>query len=350
MNRGARWIVAAACAVAALGGTAAEAAADCGPPPAPDAALIAEPAAASAIAEARATMPNAEGRLWRIETDPPSTLVGTFHVAAGGIAQPGPQLTALVSGASGLYLELESTTMEAEYARWSSQPRNIFRSGDESFADLMSPDERAHAEDVLARYGIPMVVAEAMRPLILISRLSLPPCALAQNAGLGLDRELERVAVEAGVEVSGLETVEEQIAAMDGDPAAMDQILRMTLSLGPDDRHNWFTNIALYRTRHIGAIWTLGTAQMTALVGEEEAARIADLFWSQMVSRRNRTMLSRMLPGLREGGKVVAVGALHLPGEDGLVALLREAGFAVTPITPDEHVSAPSRLGLEDPD
>jgi uncharacterized protein YbaP (TraB family) len=37
-------------------------------------------------------------------------------------------------------------------------------------------------------------------------------------------------------------------------------------------------------------------------------------------------------PLLDEGGVFIAVGALHLSGEKGLVALLREAGYTVTPV------------------
>jgi uncharacterized protein YbaP (TraB family) len=36
------------------------------------------------------------------------------------------------------------------------------------------------------------------------------------------------------------------------------------------------------------------------------------------------------VPHLAEGGAFIAVGALHLPGRHGLVALLREAGYTVT--------------------
>jgi uncharacterized protein YbaP (TraB family) len=41
-------------------------------------------------------------------------------------------------------------------------------------------------------------------------------------------------------------------------------------------------------------------------------------------------MAERALPFLEEGGAFIAVGALHLPGEAGLVELLRAKGYTVT--------------------
>jgi uncharacterized protein len=40
-------------------------------------------------------------------------------------------------------------------------------------------------------------------------------------------------------------------------------------------------------------------------------------------------MRDNALAQLEQGGLFVAVGALHLPGQQGLVALFREAGFTV---------------------
>jgi uncharacterized protein YbaP (TraB family) len=50
------------------------------------------------------------------------------------------------------------------------------------------------------------------------------------------------------------------------------------------------------------------------------------------VIERNHTMVRRALPWLQEGGLLIAVGALHLPGEQGLVELLRDQGMTVTPL------------------
>ena len=142
------------------------AAADCGPPPADDASLIARADAAHAIATAHATMPHADGRLWRVETDPPSHIVGTFHVAADGIAEPGPILKALVESATGLYLELETHRVRDDFARWSANPGNIFRDVGTRLTDKMDDAERDHAAAVLAHYGMPLAVADTLKPLM----------------------------------------------------------------------------------------------------------------------------------------------------------------------------------------
>lgn len=328
-------------AAALLAAALAPAAADCGPPPASDAALIAEPAAVAAIAEA-AAMPNATGRLWRVETDPPSHIVGTFHVAAGGIAEPGPVLSALVQGASGLYLELETDHVRTDFARWSADPANIFRGDGTRLTDTMDEAERDHAASVLAHYGMPLAVADTLKPMMLLGLLSVPPCALTLGGEPGLDQRLEALALAAGIEVEALETIDEQIAAMEAEPAMMDHVIRMMLAVGLENLDLWFTNLALYRTRNIGALWTLGLAGMEDIVSPEEAETIAAVFWDRMVSRRNAVMVERMVPGLREGGKVVAVGALHLPGEDGIVALLEDAGFALTPVADDPPSAIPA--------
>ena len=48
-----------------------------------------------------------------------------------------------------------------------------------------------------------------------------------------------------------------------------------------------------------------------------------------MVTARNRTMAERAMPFIDAGGAFIAVGALHLPGEEGLIELLRKKGYRV---------------------
>ena len=49
----------------------------------------------------------------------------------------------------------------------------------------------------------------------------------------------------------------------------------------------------------------------------------------RLLTDRNRLMVERMLPLLDAGDAFVAVGAMHLPGADGLLALLAERGYQI---------------------
>lgn len=48
--------------------------------------------------------------------------------------------------------------------------------------------------------------------------------------------------------------------------------------------------------------------------------------------KRKKVMAERVLPLLEKGHAAIAVGALYLPGEEGLVELLRKAGYKVAPV------------------
>ena len=49
-----------------------------------------------------------------------------------------------------------------------------------------------------------------------------------------------------------------------------------------------------------------------------------------LIDERNLRMRDRLLPILEKGDAFVAVGAMHLSGETGLVELLRQSGYTVT--------------------
>jgi uncharacterized protein YbaP (TraB family) len=50
----------------------------------------------------------------------------------------------------------------------------------------------------------------------------------------------------------------------------------------------------------------------------------------RLLTRRNRLMTERMQAALEAGSAFIAVGALHLPGEEGILALLERRSFEIT--------------------
>jgi hypothetical protein len=65
--------------------------------------------------------------------------------------------------------------------------------------------------------------------------------------------------------------------------------------------------------------------------GEVEASgsELARTFAVRFIDDRNRNMVDRMQDLLRQGGTFVAVGALHLPGDRGILRLLQRQGYGI---------------------
>jgi hypothetical protein len=56
---------------------------------------------------------------------------------------------------------------------------------------------------------------------------------------------------------------------------------------------------------------------------------IRDYFLREGIAERNHRMIEKLLPLLQESRVFVAIGALHLPGPDGILALLRDQGYSL---------------------
>ena len=59
---------------------------------------------------------------------------------------------------------------------------------------------------------------------------------------------------------------------------------------------------------------------------------VSDSFDDALIQNRNVVMAERMDKIIQEQKAFMAVGALHLPGENGVLELLRQKGYQVRPI------------------
>ena len=78
-----------------------------------------------------------------------------------------------------------------------------------------------------------------------------------------------------------------------------------------------------YLDRDTGGIYSRMQAQ------RESQPELMELFLRRFNDARNQIMADRMAERLAEGGAFIAIGALHLPGEKGLLSLLSQRGYSV---------------------
>jgi hypothetical protein len=59
---------------------------------------------------------------------------------------------------------------------------------------------------------------------------------------------------------------------------------------------------------------------------------MSDKFYNAVVTERNLRMADRIAGYIQQQPVFVAIGALHLPKQGGVIELLRQKGYTVTPV------------------
>jgi uncharacterized protein YbaP (TraB family) len=277
---------------------------------------------------------NANALLWKIERAgiPASHLFGTMHLTDDRINRLSPAVEAAVKGARRLVLEVGDLS-PASFAEAFASARDLLIFNDGRRLDqLLSAPDYAKVAGVLERSGFPREAAAVFRPWVATLMLALSDCE-RRRAGEGLlplDARLAKDASARGVGVTGLESLEQQFRAMAEVPEA-DQVEMLKASLRTYDRIDDVveTTVQLYLSRQLGAVWPFQLALAEQSGVSPKAFTSAE---QSLVFSRNLGMRDKALELLAEGGVLIAVGALHLPGRQGLVALFREAGYTLTPV------------------
>jgi hypothetical protein len=142
---------------------------------------------------------------------------------------------------------------------------------------------------------------------------------------LRLDDWLEERAKKNGKRVIGLETVAEQLDVFNG-MTMDDQVALLKEGLdNHDNRYSYRTTKSLYLSGDTAMFYTIFRQQLDRL-----EPGTAQRYGERFLFGRNRLMVERALPLMEKASTFVAVGALHLPGEEGILHLLEQQGFTVT--------------------
>lgn len=269
--------------------------------------------------------PYGEGLLWRIERDgvAPSYLFGTMHSAEREvIALPDPVAEAFGT-ANSLVLEI---VMSAEVQLVLSQSMILFDG--RTLSEIAGPGLAQRIVATGARYGMAAEQLQLLRPWAVMLLFSVPPSEfLRQSTGrVPLDQVLQEQGRARGMALHSLETIEEQVAALAALPEA-DQLALLddTLVLNPQIEQVFETMKQAYLARDLAALHRIKDDY-----AQKTDERIRTTFDERLIYVRNQRMAERMIPHLAKGNAFVAVGALHLSGERGMLNLLAERDYRIS--------------------
>ncbi|MBS3647934.1 TraB/GumN family protein [Pseudaminobacter sp. 19-2017] len=294
-----------------------------------------DPALYEEIKSAAAKTENGSGILWKIEKQGvgPSYLFGTMHVTDPRVTSLPPDAKSAFDQSKTVVIETTDVLDQAKMmAALAKTPELMMFTDDTTLTSLLPPDEAEIVNKALDARGIPHLSVAKMKPWIIAAMVALPACELQRKAAGApvLDVKLAQDGQASGKVLMGLETVADQLGAMASLP--MDFHLKglvETLKLGDRMEDVVETMVVLYLRGDTGMIWPLLRGALPA--GADDEAGYA-AFEEAMLTARNKTMVERARPILDEGNAFIAVGALHLPGSDGIVSLLRKDGYTVSPV------------------
>lgn len=293
-----------------------------------------DPVALARVEAAAAKVANGEAILWKVSRagGRASHLFGTIHISDDRVTALSPAVTQALAAADRVVLEVADVSPQVfALALQKLRSRLVYDDG-RSLATQLAREEMSTASTVLAKAGFPTALHGQLRPWFVTMMLALPDCERERmKAGLlALDLQIGAAAKARGVAVAGLETLEDQMRAMASIPEA-DQlgVLKATLKSHSRIGDVVETMVRRYLGREMTKVLPL-QAEMIRAAGADPAGFAS--FYNALLTLRNPRMRDAALPHLAKGNAFIAVGALHLIGEDGLVALLRAAGYEIAPV------------------
>lgn len=291
------------------------------------------PAQAAGIAARVAATPHPEGLLWEATRDGAAiTLLGTIHIWDQRLPALAGEVRPLLEGAAVALFETTESDQAAMMERMAQDPALTTIGEGPGLNEILAPGEWARLAAMARDYGIPPFVAARMRPWLLATTLSVPACALEpiREGRLGLDFMLMAAADEAGVPVRALEPWDTVFRLFDAlGPEGEIALLRSALVAPELGEEMLVATLDGYFAGEVAAIWELNRVALEES-GAGDALALMDAAEEHLLAGRNRAWLPVIEEAARPGTRIlVAAGAGHLPGEDGLLSLLERAGWVL---------------------
>lgn len=297
----------------------------------------------AAIEEAGRDIPFRRGILYQAQRDDARiTLVGTYHFADPRHQPMVDRLAPVIADAAALMVEAGPEEQARLTEALTADPTLMVAPDGPTLRERLSDDDWQALSDAMTDRGTPPVVAARMRPWYVALMLGISPCmvrAMAETGEAGgLDHLLMDQAEATGTPIRALEPWDTMFQLFAGlTPEEELDMIRSSLPAAAYADDYAVTLTDAYFQGDVWTIWEFGRQDAYANSGMERAEvdRQMALAQTRLMDDRNRAWIEPLIEAAEDAGDqgiVAAFGALHLPGEAGVLALLQDRGFAITPL------------------
>lgn len=258
-----------------------------------------------------------QGLLWHISgKGAEGYLLGTMHSDDPRVIRLQQAVQRYLDAADTLMLEV---ALDAQTQMAVAQEMMLPVSS--SLSAVVGEELGRQAQQAMLGLGVPPEVTERMQPWATVVTLSMPK----MESGLVLDAQLYQQGIAAGKKFVPLESPEEQLSVFTGlSNDEQKALLRHVLSEYQSYPAMFEQLTEAYLRGDLEAIVRMSKANPMS-----SDPALQQKMMTSLLEERNQRMVARLVPELGKGKVFVAVGALHLPEEQGLLALLRQRGFQV---------------------
>jgi uncharacterized protein YbaP (TraB family) len=277
----------------------------------------------AAFAQGAAPVTQARPALWKVENAGATVyLFGSLHILPNTIDWTTPEIDAAMAGSDVFVFEVPIDE-QAVAAEKDFVIHYGLLSGPSNLRNVLTRREYLIYSTVLLRAGLKPEQFARYRPWlasVILGLAYLHPDNIAELSGA--DDLLIDYAHTHGKEVRYLETVEEQMTLLTGpsDVAGVLSLKRLIRTL-PQTRA---------QSQQLLDLWSAGDAER---LGRQVDSYFTGYTMSEdsLIGNRNRDWVARIKEMLSESGKtsMVTVGAAHIGGAHGLIALLCSEGYEV---------------------
>ena len=270
-------------------------------------------------------IPTEKSLAWKISGNglkKPSYLYGTIHMIPKNQFELPGSIREGLDNVRRVTFEIDMKEMTNLRSQMSLITKS-FMAGGKTLKDLLNPEDYQMVKAKMAEKGLPAGMFERMKPLFLSTLISSDEeGASTEGAITSVEMELYKMSKHRKLESGGLETSAYQMSVFDSIPyeaqakMLIDGLRMVDTSSAEEGQLDQM--LRLYKEQDISA--------MQSMIGEEAGmGQYEDL----LLKKRNQNWIPVMGRMMADKPTLFAVGAGHLGGKYGVVALLRKAGYRV---------------------
>lgn len=265
--------------------------------------------------------------LWKISgrgIEKPSYILGTHHAVPYTFCDTIPGLMKAFGEVRRVVGEFDMLKMDAMTPQQvQNMQKMMMMPADTTMASLFSDAQRDTLDAYLKNtLGANLQMLSAMKPMTIMVTVQQKMLVelIPDIASLtGIDKYMQTLAAEKGKQVGGLETMEYQLGLLYGSSLQDQADALMDMVRRSNSKELLQELTAAYKTQNLDTLWKIFQDQMTQLE------------YDALVKTRNLNWLEEMKALLPTQSTLYVVGAGHLPGDAGMINLLRDAGYKVKP-------------------